>query len=75
MKNKINSENCEKCNRVIFYYKEGGHTFKFDNYECKTPHTNFKCQVYQDYKKYFDKLKEDLSQVRQDIQLMRRVMF
>ena len=74
MKNKINSENCEKCNRITFYYIEGGHTFKFDDCQCMTPHTNFKCQVYQVYKKYFDKIEED-GQVKLDIQLIRCVMF
>ena len=67
---------CENlCGKTIFTKEINGKIVQFENYSCTKRHTKYRCDVFKEYKPFFNKLIDDLSRVRQDVQKINEVMF
>ncbi len=67
---------CSKlCGKEVFQEEIDGEILQFEDYKCTRLHTEHNCKVFKEYKKYFQKLEDDLYKLHEDLNEINRVMF
>ena len=76
MPSRSNIGHCAKlCGKEVFQKMVDGKILQFEDYQFTRPHTEHNCKVFKEYKKYFQKLEDDLYRLHEDLTEINRVMF
>ena len=68
-------ENCPECNKIVFLSTKGIIKHHYEDYKKTKLHDSYKCHNFKNYKKVFERLEDDVAQLREHIKQINEIMF